>query len=91
MPAYGPAADAWAKKLDTSQVYAVNPYAVMKEAVGMVNPNFTDVVRYDLNAGFKPFLTAVEKGDPTEPTLADVQTTLVDLAQKEGYEVVSTP
>jgi maltose-binding protein MalE len=91
MPAFGPAADAWAKKLDTSQVYAVNPYAVMKEAVGMVNPNFTDVVRYDLNAGFKPFLTAVEKGQPTEPTLADVQTTLVDLAQKEGYEVVSTP
>ena len=72
-------------------MYAVNPYPVMKEAVGMVNPNFTDVVRYDLAAGFKPFLTAVEKSQPTEPTLADVQTTLVDLAQKEGYEVVSTP
>jgi len=57
----------------------------------MVNPNFTDVVRYDLNAGFKPFLTAVEQSQPTEPTLKDVQTTLTDLAQKEGYEVVAAP
>jgi maltose-binding protein MalE len=90
MPAYGPAADAWAKKLDTSKVYASNPYAIMKQAAGMVNPNFTDVVRYDLIAGFKPFLTAVEQGQPTEPTLKDVQTTLIDLAQKEGYEVITT-
>ena len=43
------------------------------------------------NAGFKPFLTAVEKGKPTEPTLADVQKVLVDLAEKEGYEVVAAP
>jgi len=91
MPAYGPAADAWSKKLATSKLYATSPYDVMKQAVGMVNPNFTDVVRYDLLAGFKPFLTAVEQGKPTEPTLADVQTTLTDLAQKEGYEVVAAP
>lgn len=92
MPAYGPAADAWSKKLATSDLYAVDPYDVMKQAVGMVNPNFTDVVRYDLfHAGFKPFLTAVEQSKPTAPTLADVQTTLTDLAQKEGYEVVAAP
>ncbi len=91
MPAYGPAADAWSKKLDSSKLYAANPYAVMKQAVGMVNPDFTDVVRYDLLAGFKPFLTAVEKSQPTEPTLADVQKVLTDLAEKEGYEVVATP
>jgi ABC-type glycerol-3-phosphate transport system substrate-binding protein len=91
MPAYGPAADAWAKKLDSSKVYASSPYAVMKQAVGMVNPNYTDVVRYDLIAGFKPFITAVEQGKPTEPTLAEVQKVLTDLAQKEGYEVVAAP
>ena len=34
---------------------------------------------------------AVEQGKPTEPTLADVQKTLTDLAQKEGYEVVAAP
>ncbi len=91
MPAYGPAADAWAKKLDTSKLYASNPYEVMKQATGMVNPNFTDVVRYDLNLGFKPFLAAVEAKKPTVDTLKDVQSTLVDLAQKEGYSVKTTP
>jgi multiple sugar transport system substrate-binding protein len=91
MPAYGPAAEAWAKKLDSSKLYASNPYAVMKQAAGMVNPNYTDVVRYDLIGGFKPFLTAVEQGKPTEPTLPDVQKTMQDLAEKQGYEVVTTP
>ncbi len=91
MPAYGPAADAWAKKLDSSKLYASNPYEVMKQATGMVNPNFTDVVRYDLNLGFKPFLAAVEAKKPTVDTLKDVQSTLVDLAQKEGYSVKTTP
>ena len=91
MPAFGPAADAWSKKLDTSKLYASNPYPIMKQAVGMVNPNFTDVVRYDvIVSGFKPFLTAVEQGQPTLPTLPAVETTLVDLAQKEGYDVVTT-
>jgi multiple sugar transport system substrate-binding protein len=87
MPAYGPAADAWAKKLDSSKLYASNPYSIMKQAAGMVNPNFTDVVRYSLGEGFKPFLTAVEQKKPTVDTLKDVQTALVDLAQKEGYDV----
>ncbi len=91
MPGFGPAAEAWSQKLKTSDVYASSPYEVMKQAVGMVHPKFTDVVRYDLNAGFKPFLTAVEKGEPTEPTLADVQKVLTDLAEKEGYEVVTAP
>lgn len=90
MPAYGPAADAWAKKLDTSKLYASNPYEVMKQAAGMVNPNYTDVVRYDLILGFKPFLTAVEQKKPTVDTLKDVQAALVDLAQKEGYSVQTT-
>jgi multiple sugar transport system substrate-binding protein len=87
MPAYGPAADAWAKKLDTSKLYASNPYDVLKQASGMVNPNYTDVVRYDLIQGFKPFLTAVEQKKPTVDTLKDVGAALTDLAQKEGYDV----
>jgi hypothetical protein len=48
-------------------------------------------VRYDLIGGFKAFLTAVEQGKPTEPTLPDVQKTMQDLAEKQGYEVVTTP
>ena len=91
MPAYGPAADAWAKKLDSSKLYAANPYQVMKQAAGMIHPNFTDVVRYDYNQGFKPFVTAVEQKKPTVDTLKDVQAALVDLAQKEGYEVKTAP
>jgi multiple sugar transport system substrate-binding protein len=91
MPAYGPAADAWAKKLDSSKLYASNPYAIMKQAVGMVNPNYTDTVRYDLIAGFAPFLTAVQAGKPTLATLPDVQKILVQEAQQQGYEVINTP
>ena len=63
----------------------------MKQAAGMIHPNFTDVVRYDYNQGFKPFVTAVEQKKPTVDTLKDVQAALVDLAQKEGYEVKTAP
>ena len=91
MPAFGPAAEAWKAGMDTNPLYAMNPYDVMKEASGLVNPNYTDSVRYSLNEGFKPFLAAVEQGLPTEATLADVQAALASLAAKEGYEVVPAP
>jgi multiple sugar transport system substrate-binding protein len=91
MPAFQPAADAWAKKLDTSKLYASNPYNIMVQASGMVNPAYTDVVRYDVvTAGLAAFNTAVEQKKPTVDSLKDVQTTLVDLAQKEGYDVKTT-
>lgn len=91
MPAYGPAADAWQKKMDTNPLYAFNPYEIMKQAAGLVNPKFTDAVRYSIGEGLKPYTTAVEQGTPVEPTLADCQATLTNLAIKEGYEVVTQP
>jgi ABC-type glycerol-3-phosphate transport system substrate-binding protein len=91
MPAYGPAAEAWQKGMDTNPLYAKNPYEVMKQSAGLVNPNFTDGVRYDLREGFKPLMAAVEKGEPIEPTLAKVQEMLKALAEKEGYAVKSAP
>ena len=91
MPAYGPAAEAWKKNMDTNPLYAANPYDVMKQAAGLVNPNFTDAVRYSIGGGLQPLNTAVEQGNPVEPTLADCQKTLKDLAEKEGYEVVTSP
>lgn len=91
MPAFGPAAEAWKVGMDTNPLYAMNPFDVMKEASGLVNPKYTDSVRYSLNEGFKPFAAAVEQGLPTEATLADVQAALASLAAKEGYEVVTAP
>jgi len=91
MPAYGPAAEAWSKNLDTNPLYAFNPYETMKEAVGLVHPDYTDAVRYSLVDGFKPAYEAIEKGESVEASLPAVQETLANLAAKEGYEVVSEP
>jgi multiple sugar transport system substrate-binding protein len=90
MPAYAPAADAWQKGMDTNPLYATNPYEVMKQAAGLVNPAYTDGVRYSVSEGIKPLSAAIEKGDPLEPTLAQCQDTLKALAEKEGYEVVTS-
>jgi ABC-type glycerol-3-phosphate transport system substrate-binding protein len=91
MPAYGPAADAWKANMDNNPLYAFNPYDIMKQAAGLVNPNYTDAVRYSVGDGLKPLNTAVEEGNPVEPTLPDCQTELKSLAEKEGYEVVTSP
>ncbi len=92
MPAYGPAAEEWQKGMDTNPLYAMNPYQIMKDATGYVkNAGFTDAVRYSIGEGLKPLTTAIEQDKPTEPTLADCQTQLKILAEKEGYEVVTTP
>lgn len=90
MPAYGPAAEAWKVGMDTNPLYAMNPYDIMKQASGLVNPNYTDAVRYSLVEGFKPLMAAVEKGEPVEATLPAVQDALKSLAEKEGYEVVTS-
>jgi len=91
MPAYGPAAEAWKVGMDTNPLYAFNPYDIMKDAAGLVNPNYTDAVRYSIGEGIKPLMAAVEQGLPLEPTLADCQAALESLAAKEGYEVVKQP
>ena len=90
MPAYAPAADAWQKGMDTNPLYASNPYAVMKEASGLVNPDYSDSVRYSLPEGFKPLDTAVEKGTSVKDSLKAVQDNLKALAEKEGYEVATS-
>ena len=77
--------------MDTNPLYAKNPYEIMKQAAGLVNPAYTDGVRYSLPEGFKPLMAAVEKGEPVEPTLAKIQETLKNLAEKEGYAVKSAP
>lgn len=91
MPAFGPAAEAWKVGMDANPLYAMNPYDVMRQAAGLVNPKYTDAVRYSLVEGFKPLAAAVEQGQPVEPTLAQVQESLKSLAEKEGYEVVTAP
>lgn len=91
MPAFGPAAEAWKVGMDTNPLYAANPYDIMKQAAGMVNPKYTDAVRYSVGEGIKPLTAAVEQGQPLEPTLAQCQDALKSLAEKEGYEVVTAP
>ena len=91
MPAYGPAAEAWKAGMDINPLYASNPYDVMKEAASLVNPAYTDAVRYSIAEGLKPMYTAIEQDLPIGPTLQSAQDTLKALAEKEGYEVVTQP
>ena len=92
MPAYGPAVDEWQKGMDTNPLYAMNPYKIMVEATGYIkNDGFTDAVRYSIGDGLKPLNTAIEQDKPVEPTLADCQKLLQQLAEKEGYAVQTTP
>lgn len=91
MPAYGPVAEAWKIGMDTNPLYASNPYDVMKESASLVNPAYTDSVRYSVAEGLKPMYAAIEQDLPIGPTLQSAQDTLKALAEKEGYEVVTQP
>jgi multiple sugar transport system substrate-binding protein len=91
MPAYGPAAEVWAKNMDTNPLYAMNPYDIMKQATSLVHPDYTDAVRYSLVEGFKPVAQAIETGESVEAALPAAQEALKALAEKEGYEVLSQP
>ncbi len=86
-PAYLPAADAWEKTIANDNFYAANPYPVLKQAAGLVDPKWGNI-RFDADT---PFTTVVAGGIAHGKTIASLLGTYQDqisqLAQASGYTV----
>ena len=88
-PAYLPAADTWAKTISSNPLYAFDPYPVMKDAAGLIDPKWREG-KFDYT---EPFGTIVIEellaGGTVESALPKYQDALVSLAQAEGYDVIT--
>ncbi|MCZ9880968.1 ABC transporter substrate-binding protein [Arthrobacter sp. B2a2-09] len=85
-PAYGPAATAWAARLATDKFYAQNPFPVLQDAAGKINPA-ENPTRYGISAVTATVVAAITSGKSVASSLADLQTQLAGLAQSTGYAV----
>lgn len=87
-PAYGPAADIWAKRLESDTYYAENPFPVLQDAAGKINPAMASV-RYSVSDAFNQTIgAAVKSGATVESGLEPLQAQLNGLAQSVGYAVI---
>ena len=88
-PAYLPAADTWSKTISDNALYAFDPFPVMKEAAGLIDPKWREG-KFDYT---QPFGTTVIEtllsGGTVEEALPLYQEALVSLAQAEGYDVIT--
>ncbi len=88
-PAYLPAAQIWAETTSGNPLYAFDPYPVMEEAAGLIDPKWREG-KFDYG---EPFGTTVVEtlisGGTIEEALPRYQEALVSLAQAEGYEVIT--
>ena len=88
MPAYLPAADAWATQIAKDPFYASDPYPVLRQAAGLINPVW-GLVRYDTDDTFMDLaLPAMKAGKSLLTVLPTYQQRLEQLAQAQGYTVV---
>ncbi len=86
-PAYLPDADLWSSTIDKDNYYAENPYPVLKQAAGMIDPSYGSI-RYDAPTAFNTAVIApVTHGKTVASTLGDFQSQLGHLAQASGYTV----
>jgi ABC-type glycerol-3-phosphate transport system substrate-binding protein len=86
-PAYGPSADAWAKRLAGDPFYAADPFPVMREQAAKVNP-VQQPTRYDVEGAFtQTVVPAIRSGGTVRASLEALQTELVNLAKAQGYDV----
>jgi multiple sugar transport system substrate-binding protein len=88
-PAYLPAADAWSKTIASDPLYATDPYPVLKQAAGLIWPGWSSV-RYDPEGTFQQVvIVAVQHGQTVASALPAYQNQLAQLAQTNGYTVVT--
>ncbi|MEV6040727.1 extracellular solute-binding protein [Nonomuraea sp. NPDC052116] len=86
-PAYGPSADAWAKRLAGDPFYASDPFPVMREQAAKVNP-VQQPTRYDVEGAFtQTVVPAIRSGGSVRAGLDALQAELVNLAKAQGYDV----
>lgn len=88
-PAYLPAAETWSQTISDKPLYAFDPFPVMKEAAGLIDPKWREG-KFDYG---EPFGTTVIETMLSGGTIADAlpryQEALVSLAQAEGYDVIT--
>jgi multiple sugar transport system substrate-binding protein len=86
-PAYGPAAEAWAKRLASDAFYATDPFPVLQQQAALINPA-EGPTRYPVEA---PMTATVVQSVKSGGTIADglptLQSQLAELAQSVGYAV----
>jgi len=88
-PAYLPAAETWSKTISSNPLYAFDPFPVMKDAAGTIDPKWREG---KFNYGDAFGTTVIETllaGGTIEEGLPKYQEALVAQAQAEGYDVVT--
>ncbi|MBC8077141.1 MAG: extracellular solute-binding protein, partial [Chloroflexales bacterium] len=89
LPAYEPAAEVWSKTVSGNKVYAADPFPVLKESSGMIDPQWANV-RFDKAKTFETVVIgALQEGQTVESTLPELQKQFQALAEAQGYEVVT--
>jgi multiple sugar transport system substrate-binding protein len=88
LPAYLPAQEVWAKTVSGNKVYAADPFPVLKESSGLIDPAWANV-RFSKSDAFNTaVIGALAKGQTVESALPEFQKQLVGLAEAAGYQVV---
>lgn len=86
-PAYGPAAEAWSKRVALEGFYAENPVPVLKAQAALINPAESPT-RYSIEAVMNSTVAAaIRAGNTSASALKDLQTQLTGLAGSTGYAV----
>lgn len=86
-PAYLPAAKEWRKTLSGNKLYAADPYPVMEEAAGLMDPLIASLRFPTADLVKKTLVQAVAKGETVESALPALQQELVNAAEAQGYLV----
>jgi len=87
-PAYLPAADKWKVTVASNKVYSADPFPVMKDSSGMIDPGWGNVRFDDSSAFTTTVIAAVQKGETVTSALPEFQKQLTALAEAQGYQVV---
>ncbi len=86
-PAFGPANAAWGQRVATDTYYATNPYPIMLQEAGKINP-IAGNTRYEVQDAFTAtVVAAIKAGKSVASALPDLGTQLTNLAQIAGYAV----
>lgn len=88
-PAYLPAADTWSKTTAGNALYASDPFPVLKESSGLIDPLWANV-RFNKSTAFNTVVIgALQAGQTVESALPELQKQLTALAEAQGYIVVN--
>jgi multiple sugar transport system substrate-binding protein len=88
-PAYLPAAEVWSQTISNSPLYATDPFPILNEAAGLIDPRWGNV-RYNRQEAFtSTVIPAIVEGNTVASALEAFQAQLVGLAQSQGYAVVT--